>query len=112
MSSVVMVTGVSSGIGKAVAKQLLQNSYEVVGLSRRCAEELKESFADRFVQEYIDLSDLNALKDHFPILVKRYTDVDAIVFCAGYGRFGNLEEFSFDQITEMVNTNRFSPYQA
>ena len=58
MSSVVMVTGVSSGIGKAVAKQLLQNSYEVVGLSRRCAEELKESFADRFVQEYIDLSDI------------------------------------------------------
>ena len=90
MSSVVMVTGVSSGIGKAVAKQLLEYSYEVVGLSRRCADELKKSFADRFVQENIDLSDLTALKNHLPILAKRYTDVDAIVFCAGYGRFGSL----------------------
>ena len=108
MSSVVMVTGVSSGIGKAVAKQLLENSYEVVGLSRRCADELKKSFADRFVQENIDLSDLTALKNHFPILAKRYTDVDAIVFCAGYGRFGSLEEFSYDQITDMVNTNLLS----
>ena len=27
------------------------------------------------------------------------------MFCAGYGRFGNLEEFSFDQIQQMINMN-------
>ncbi len=108
MSSMVMVTGVSAGIGSAVGKQLLQNSYEVVGLSRRSAEELKELSANRFIQEIIDLSDLDALKEHLPILVKRYTDVDAIVFCAGYGRFGGFEEFSFDQITRIVSTNLLS----
>lgn len=108
MSSVVMVTGVSAGIGLAVAKQLLQNSHDVVGLSRRSAEALKEFSKDRFIQEIIDLSDLDALNEHFPILVKRHTDIDAIVFCAGYGRFGSLEEFSYDQITKMVNTNLLS----
>ncbi len=108
MSSVVMVTGVSAGIGLAVAKHLLQNSYEVIGLSRRRAEGLNECSANRFIQEIVDLSDLDALKEHFPILVNRYADVDAIVFCAGYGRFGGLEEFSYDQITKMVNTNLLS----
>ena len=107
MSLTVMVTGVSSGIGLAVAKRLLSDSYSVVGISRRHIEKPVES-TGRFFHENIDLSDLNGLKDYLPMLVERYLDVDAIVFCAGYGRFGGLEEFSYDQMTDLVNTNLVS----
>ena len=107
MSLTVMVTGVSSGIGLAVAKRLISDSYSVVGMSRRHIEKPVES-TGRFFHESIDLSDINGLKDYLPMLVERYRDVDAIVFCAGYGRFGGLEEFSYDQMMDLVNTNLVS----
>ncbi|MDE0308922.1 MAG: SDR family NAD(P)-dependent oxidoreductase [Acidiferrobacterales bacterium] len=108
MSSKIVVTGTSAGIGLAVARRLLENSHEVIGISRRTSDELNQHFANRFTQEIIDLSEPVAVQERFPILVKRHADVNAIVFCAGYGRFGSLEEFSYDQIARMVNTNLLS----
>ena len=107
MSKLVMVTGVSSGIGLAVARRMLKDSHRVVGLSRRNVDESVLP-ADRFTHEYIDLGDLNQLSTALPELATKYAEVDGIVFCAGYGKFGNLEENSFEQIADMVNTNLLS----
>lgn len=108
MSVTVVVTGVSSGIGLAVAKRLLKESYHVVGLSRRKIDPPVGSVDACFVHECIDFSDLNGLQSQLPSLTDRFRDAGAIVFCAGYGRFGGIEELSYDQITEMVNTNLIS----
>ncbi len=99
-----IVTGVSSGIGQAVAEMLLSEGRCILGISRRVVE-FSVPEGSRYTHEQMDLSDLQALKTRLPELAKRYRKIDAIVFCAGYGRFGGLEEFSYDQITDLVNTN-------
>jgi benzil reductase ((S)-benzoin forming) len=48
-----IVTGTSSGIGAAVARQLLERGWHVVGIARR-----KASFGERYEHMSVDLSDV------------------------------------------------------
>lgn len=58
MNQLVIVTGTSSGIGKALAQHLLDERWEVVGLSRR-AVDMDNA---RYRHVAADLADLSALK--------------------------------------------------
>jgi short-subunit dehydrogenase len=103
MKRTVLVTGVSSGIGQAVARRLLADDHVVVGISRSVRDEL---FGNRNFRGFrIDLSDLERLPARLDEILERAPGIDAAVFCAGRGRFGSLEEFSFDQIRELMDLN-------
>ena len=104
MNCTTLVTGVSSGIGFAIAQRLLKERHAVLGISRRQVE-MGNPEIENFTSISLDLSDLSNLKTELPKLIEQYSQISSIVFCAGYGRFGNLEEFSFDQIQQMINMN-------
>ncbi len=53
----------------------------------------------------IDLSALDALPAHLAGIAADHADLDGIVLNAGSGRFGNLEEFSYRQISDLVAIN-------
>ncbi|MGH8550898.1 MAG: SDR family oxidoreductase [Methylococcales bacterium] len=103
MKRTVLVTGVSSGIGEKVARRLLAENHAVIGISRSVRDEAFEN--SNFQGFRIDLSDLESLPDRLSEVLERYPGIDAAVFCAGRGRFGCLEEFSFDQIRELMDLN-------
>ena len=42
------------------------------------------------------------------LLVAKFPDIDAIIFCAGRGQFGSLEEFSYEQISKLMDLNFLS----
>ena len=96
-----LVTGTSSGIGEAVAQRLLSEGHSVVGISRGTSGIQHINFQN----EKLDLSDLVTLENRLSSLARQYTDVSSLVLCAGFGRFGNLEEFSYAQIQELINVN-------
>jgi short-subunit dehydrogenase len=98
----ILVTGASSGIGRAIAQQLLSRGDTVVGLSRQ-PQRLGEF--ENYIPEACDFSDLKALPVQLKQLSKRHKDIDAVVCCAGKGLFGCLEEFSYAQISELMNLN-------
>jgi len=99
----ILVTGTSSGIGKAITEKLLQLGQQVIGVSR----DLKRlSYkADQFFGIEIDLSDLQKLPEHIKTLEKQHPEIDAVIFSAGMGQFGSLEEFSYSQIESLLTTN-------
>lgn len=97
-----LVTGTSSGIGKAIAEALLNAGHQVVGIARR-ADELKGF--EHYHPVPLDLSDLEALPQALDALMKTHPDLNGVVFCAGAGRFGSLEEFSYSQIQALINLN-------
>ncbi|MDH3689104.1 MAG: SDR family oxidoreductase [Gammaproteobacteria bacterium] len=102
-SPTALVTGASSGIGYAVCQRLLELGYQTIGVARDFTKLPDDGGA--FHRGEIDLSKLDELPAHLDALTTRYPDVDAIIFCAGAGRFGSLEEFSYTQIKSLVNLN-------
>jgi 3-hydroxy acid dehydrogenase / malonic semialdehyde reductase len=99
----VLVTGASSGIGRAIARQLLQQGHHVIGVSRD-SQKFTRPMAN-FSAVQLDLSRLDALPHTLTELAKNYPTLDAVVFAAGFGQFGSLEQFSYRQIENLMTVN-------
>ncbi len=102
-SRTILISGASSGIGRATSELLLQNGHRVIGIGRDFSK--CDFNSDRFNAVEMDLGDIKALPDQLAALAKQHPEVDAIINCAGQGRFGSLEEFSYKQIYKLMDLN-------
>lgn len=99
----ILVTGASSGIGRAIARNLLQQGHQVLGVSRDSAK-FSRPMAN-FIPVQLDFSRLSELPQQLRELQQNYPDIDAVVFSAGRGQFGSVEEFSYTQIEDLIALN-------
>jgi 3-hydroxy acid dehydrogenase/malonic semialdehyde reductase len=98
-----LLTGAGGGIGRSIATLLLSSDWRIVGLSRDPAR--SEFSQKEFTQATIDLSDLAHLPEQLRLVASQHGDIDSVVCAAGVGRFGSLEEFSYEQIRELIDIN-------
>ena len=102
-SRTIVVTGVTSGIGRAIADCQLNAGMKIIGIGRDFSDGPYESA--QFLPFELDLSDLELTAKSIKDLANQHSDVTGIICCAGRGQFGSLEEFSYKDIQSLMDLN-------
>lgn len=108
-SKIFMITGVSSGLGKAFAVGALAAGHRVIG-TLRSAEAATAFSAHPTGQAHGVLLDVTELETIPQIVAKAEEQVgpiDVLVNNAGYGHEGILEETSLDELRKQFDANVF-----
>lgn len=105
--TVVVVTGATSGIGRAAAEQLLEAGANVAITGRR-QDRLEEIAAGREEQVVLlagDVADPRVNDEIVRLAVERWGRVDSLIASAGIGMYGDLLDSSEDELRGMIDTN-------
>jgi len=106
-----LITGVSSGLGRAFADGALGAGHRVVGTVRRAADAdaFRALAPDRAFPLTLDVTDAAAIPPAVADAERRAGPVDVLVNNAGYGHEGVLEVSSMDDLRRQFAVNVFAP---
>ncbi|WP_372501633.1 oxidoreductase [Tistrella mobilis] len=111
LSKTFLITGVSSGLGRAFAAGALAAGHQVIGTVRR-AEDAGRFAAlapDRACPLVLDVTDYDAIPEAVARAEAAAGPIDVLVNNAGYGHEGVLEESSLDDLRRQFAANLFGP---
>ena len=107
MSKTWLITGVSSGFGYEMTKQLLESGNTVIGTVRNTGkvEELITKYPETFDCRILDVTNVPAIHATVDAAFTKHGKIDVIVSNAGYGLFGAAEELTDAEVDHIIATN-------
>ncbi len=104
-----LITGVSSGFGRAFAQAALEKGHRVAGTVRNVeAAAAFESLAPaRATAVRLDVADIAAIEPAVAGIEKTVGPVDVLINNAGYGHEGTLEESPIEEMRRQFEVNVF-----
>ena len=107
MSKVVLITGGSSGIGKAVGKFLLEKGFTIYGTSRN-PDRIANSL---FPLLTLDVRNADSIQKAVAEIIEKSGSIDVVINNAGVGITGPIEETPIEEIKNNFETNLFGPIE-
>lgn len=104
---VALVTGASSGIGEATARELHRLGYRVYAVARRL-DRMAHLAELGVVTVSTDLTDDDAMVELVDRIIRDTGRIDVMVNNAGYGSYGSLEEVPMAEARRQVEVNVFA----
>lgn len=103
-----LITGVSSGFGRALAQEALAAGYTVVGTVRsaQAAQDFEALSAQAFAR-VLDVTDFDRIDGVVTEIEANVGPVDVLVNNAGYGHEGIMEEASLAEMRRQFDVNVF-----
>ncbi len=102
----ILVTGSSSGIGRALTEVLIDSGATVIGLAR---DHSKFKFTHpNYLPYTVDLSIIKDLPKILKRILLENKNINGLVSNAGSGQFGGIENFSVKQIESFIRVNLVS----
>jgi len=104
---VAVVTGASSGLGRAFAIALVQKGAHVYGLARRVERlnALRDELGPRFHPIACDVTRPNDVEAAFQRVIREAGRLDILINNAGLGKMGPVDELSLEDWDVQMNTN-------
>ncbi|WP_244851707.1 oxidoreductase [Caballeronia sp. SL2Y3] len=106
---ILLITGVSSGFGRALAQEALAAGHRVIGTVR--SEQAKQDFEalapDRAVGRLLDVTDFDAIDGVVAEIESSVGPIDVLVNNAGYGHEGVIEESPLAEMRRQFDVNMF-----
>ena len=97
----IVITGASTGIGEATARQCVEAGARVVGLSRN----IKEGTADGVVGIRCDVREEASVKEALDRAAEQLGGIDGLVANAGYGLYGHITKGNPSDWYDLIQTN-------
>ncbi len=106
MSKVVLITGGSSGIGKAIGDYLVAKNYTVYGTSRNPEKYVEDTL---FPLIKLDVTHPETILEAVHTIISQTGKIDVLINNAGVGITGPIEETPDSEIKKAFDTNFFGP---
>jgi NAD(P)-dependent dehydrogenase (short-subunit alcohol dehydrogenase family) len=107
-SKTFLITGVSSGFGRALAQAALHDGHVVVGTVRQESDRAEfEKLGEGAHAVILDVTHTDQIEPAVAAIEKDIGAIDVLVNNAGYGHEGILEESSIDDLRRQFEVNVF-----
>src|SRR3984957_6486700 len=108
-NKIILITGVSSGFGRAFAEAALAEGHTVIGTVRNedAGKEFETIEPKRAKSLILDVTDFAAIDPSISRVEHEIGPVDVLVNNAGYGHEGTLEESSLEDMRHQFEVNVF-----
>jgi NAD(P)-dependent dehydrogenase (short-subunit alcohol dehydrogenase family) len=107
MKKTVLITGCSSGIGKASAKLFASKGWNVAPTMRKPEAAADLARLDNVLVARLDVQDRAGIEAALKEALARFERIDALVNNAGYGQYGVFEAIPREKIQEQFDVNLF-----
>ena len=107
------ITGTSSGFGKHVTELLLKRGDRVAATLRKPEQldDLAAKYGDQLWRAKLDVTDTNAVRVVMEKAFNELGKIDVVLSNAGQNAIGAAEEFTDEQVLEILNTNLIASIQ-
>jgi NAD(P)-dependent dehydrogenase (short-subunit alcohol dehydrogenase family) len=104
-----LITGCSTGLGRALAEAVINAGYHVVATARNVSslQDLADSAPDRVLTAELDVTDTDQVDRAVPQATDKFGGVDVLVNNAGYGYRAAVEEGDDADIRKLFDTHVF-----
>jgi NAD(P)-dependent dehydrogenase (short-subunit alcohol dehydrogenase family) len=106
-----LITGCSSGLGRAFAQTVLARGHNVIATARDAdqIQDLADAHPDNALALALDVTDQAQVADTVRAAEAHFGSIDVLVNNAGYGYRAAVEEGDDDDVTTLFATNFFGP---
>lgn len=107
MNQTVLITGTSSGLGRAAAKLFQARGWNVIATMRSPERETELTQLRNTLVTRLDVQDSDSIGSSVEAGLARFGRIDTLVNNAGYGAYGPLEATSLESIRRQYDVNVF-----
>ncbi len=107
MKNIVLITGTSSGIGKATALYFAKQGWNVIATMRNPENETELTNEPNIFVTKLDVSDVQSILTAIQQGIEKFGKIDILVNNAGYGQIGLFEATTPEKIQAQFDTNVF-----
>jgi len=105
MNKTILITGASSGIGRAAAKLFQQKDWNVIATMRSPEKESELRELENTLVTRLDVLELDTIKTAIKEGIQAFGKIDVVLNNAGYGLMGTFESASRESIIRQFGVN-------
>lgn len=104
-----LITGISSGLGKALAETIISKGDFVIGTFRKEIEQndFNKKYKKRAKGILLDISRIDKIQTAIEEIISEFGKIDVLVNNAGVGFAGAIEEASIHEVRKVFEVNFF-----